>query len=86
MALEIIGRSEELLAFDEFLRAVPAGGQALLLEGDAGIGKTALWQEGIRLAREDGLRALTARAAPSETQIAFAIVGDRRFRRRRRAC
>ena len=76
MALEIIGRREELLTFDEFLRAVPAGGRALLLEGDAGIGKTALWQEGIRLAREDGLRVLTARAAPSETQIAFAIVGD----------
>ncbi|MGH3063536.1 MAG: AAA family ATPase [Gaiellaceae bacterium] len=76
MALEIIGRREELLAFDEFLRAVPAGGRALLLEGDAGIGKTALWQEGIRLAREGGLRTLTARAAPSETQIAFAIVGD----------
>jgi len=30
----------------------PTGGQALLLEGEAGIGKTALWQEGIRLARE----------------------------------
>jgi DNA-binding CsgD family transcriptional regulator len=76
MAAEIIGRREELLAFDEFLEAVPAGGQALLLEGDAGIGKTALWQEGSRLARERGLRPLTARAAPSETQIALTTVGD----------
>src|SRR5438045_4634666 len=70
MAGETIGRREELLAFDEFLRAVPAGGQALLLEGDAGIGKTALWQEGSRLARERGFRALTSRSADSETQIA----------------
>src|SRR5690242_8681366 len=76
MAVEIIGRREELLAFAGFLEAVPAGGQALLLEGDAGIGKTALWQEGNRLARECGVRVLTSRSAHSETQIAFATVGD----------
>jgi AAA ATPase domain len=76
MAVEIIGRREELLAFDGFLEAVPAGGQALLLEGDAGIGKTALWQGGNRLAGERGLRPLTACAAPSETQIALTTVGD----------
>src|SRR5436190_3145255 len=76
MAVEIIGRREELLAFDRFLEAVPAGGQALLLEGDAGIGKTALWQAGNRLARERGFRVLTSRSADSETQIAFATVGD----------
>ena len=76
MAVEIIGRREELVAFDGFLRSVPAGGQALLLEGDAGIGKTALWQEVNRLARERGFRSLTARSAHSETQIAFATVGD----------
>ena len=76
MAGEIIGRREELLALEAFLEAVPAGGQALLLEGDAGIGKSALWYEGLRLARERGFRALTARAARAETQIAFATVGD----------
>jgi DNA-binding NarL/FixJ family response regulator len=42
MGVEIVGRHEELLAIEDFLDAVPAGGQALLLEGDAGIGKTAL--------------------------------------------
>src|SRR3954447_12118443 len=76
MAVEIIGRREELLAFDRFLAAVPAGGQALLLEGDAGIGKTALWQEANRLARDRRIRVLTARSAHSETQMAFASVGD----------
>jgi DNA-binding CsgD family transcriptional regulator len=76
MAVELIGRREEVLALDGFLGAVPAGGHALLLEGDAGIGKTALWQEGNRLAREHGLRVLNSRSAHSETQIAFATVGD----------
>jgi DNA-binding CsgD family transcriptional regulator/Tfp pilus assembly protein PilF len=76
MAVEIIGRREELLAFDRFLAALPVGEQALLLEGDAGIGKTALWQEGNRLAREHGVRVLTSRSAHSETKITFATVGD----------
>src|SRR5438046_74785 len=76
MTVELIGRRAELLAFDEFLRAVPTGGQALLLEGDAGIGKTALWQKGNRLAREHGFQVATSRSAHSETQIAFATVGD----------
>ncbi len=76
MAGEIIGRREELLALEAFLEAVPAGGQALLLEGDAGIGKSALWSEGLRLARERSFRMLTARTTRSETQVAFATVGD----------
>jgi DNA-binding CsgD family transcriptional regulator len=76
MAVEIIGRREELLAFAGFLTAVPAGGQALLLEGDAGIGKSALWQEGKRLAGERSFRVLASRSAHSETRIAFATIGD----------
>lgn len=76
MAGEIIGRREELQTLDAFLGAVPAGGQAVLLEGDAGIGKSALWYEELRLARERGFRVLTARAARSETKIAFATVSD----------
>jgi predicted ATPase len=76
MAREIIGRREELLALEAFLEGAPAGGHAFLLEGDAGIGKSALWYEGLGLARERGFRLLTSRSAPSEMQIAFATVGD----------
>ena len=76
MADEVIGRSGELLALAAFVEAVPSGGRALMLEGDAGIGKTALWQEGLRLAEEAGVRVLRSRSSPSETQIAFAAIGD----------
>ncbi len=76
MATEIIGRHTELAALGRFLDAVPAGAQGLVYEGDAGIGKTALWQEGVRLARERGYRVLTARSSPSEQQVAFATIGD----------
>jgi AAA ATPase domain len=65
MAGEIIGRREELQALEAFLEAVPAGGQALLLEGDAGIGKSALWSEGLNFARERKFRVLTARSLES---------------------
>ncbi len=76
MAEQIVGRRSELAALSEFLEAVPAGGAALLFEGDAGIGKTVLWQEGARLARERGFRVLSARATQSELQTSFAAVGD----------
>ena len=45
-----------MLALESFLEAAPAGGQAMLLEGDAGIGKTALWQEALRVAGERDFR------------------------------
>jgi DNA-binding CsgD family transcriptional regulator len=76
MAYEVIGRREELVALAEFLDVVPVGGAAMLLEGDAGIGKTALWQEGVHLARERGLRVLAARSSHAELQVAFATIGD----------
>ena len=76
MAEPIIGRRSELQALARFVADVPAGGQALLVEGEAGIGKTALLSEGVRAARVSGLRVLSARAAQAEAQMAFATVGD----------
>ena len=76
MADGIIDRREELAALTRFVEAVPSGGQALLIEGDAGIGKTALWREGLRTARDSGFRVLASRSAAAETQFAFATVGD----------
>jgi DNA-binding CsgD family transcriptional regulator len=76
MAADIIDRRDELLALESFLAAAPAGGQALLLDGDAGIGKTVLWEEALRLAGERDFRVLRSRPTQSEAQVAFAAVGD----------
>jgi DNA-binding CsgD family transcriptional regulator len=76
MAEEVIGRSGELLSLAAFVEAVPNTGQALVLEGEAGIGKTVLWQEGLRLADEHGFRVLRSRSSASETQIGFAAISD----------
>jgi DNA-binding CsgD family transcriptional regulator len=48
----------------------------LVLTGGPGIGKTTLWEEGIRDARERGLRALVARPSGAEARLAYATLID----------
>ena len=48
----------------------------LLIEGEAGIGKTTLWLAGVDQARERGFRVLTARAGQAESVMAYAAVAD----------
>ena len=74
MASEVIGRGDELEAIQAFL-AEPAP-SALLLDGDAGIGKTSLWRLGIELADEAGQRVLAARPAAAEAELSFAGLAD----------
>ena len=49
---------------------------ALLLDGEAGIGKTTLWLDGIRQAEEAGFTVLSARGSVSEAQASFAAAAD----------
>ena len=77
MGVEIVGRDEELGALDGFLGSKAAlGPGALVLEGEAGIGKSTLWLAGIEAARERGLRVLSARPAEVELGVAHAGLGD----------
>ena len=73
---EVVGREAELAELDRFLDAVPSAPAALVLEGGAGIGKTTLWREGVRRARERSYRVLVARPARSETQLSFSGLTD----------
>src|SRR5919201_4402401 len=75
-ALEPVGRDDELAQIDAFLASVGTGGAALVLEGDAGIGKTTLWLAGVKRARECGFRVLVARPAEAERDLSFATLGD----------
>ena len=76
MAEEVIARRNELHAIATFVADIPAGGHAMLISGDAGIGKTTLWRAGLQQAEGNGLRILVSRTSPSETQTAFACIGD----------
>ena len=75
-AQELIGRHEELSLLAGFLARLAAGPRALLVEGEAGIGKTALWQAGLAGARARGQRTLSCRPAGAEVKLSFAALGD----------
>jgi hypothetical protein len=76
VAEEIVGREDEVAALLAFLDRAGDGPAALVLEGDAGIGKSTLWLAGIEAARERSLRVLSARPAEVEQGLAHAALGD----------
>jgi hypothetical protein len=75
-ALAIVGRNEELSLVAAFLEAPAQLPAALLLEGEAGIGKSTVWRHGVELARANGFRVVETRPSESETALSFAGLGD----------
>lgn len=71
----IVGRDEELAAVSAFLDAADEG-SALVLAGEAGIGKTTVWRAGVALAEQRGFRVLKARPAESEAALSFVGLAD----------
>ena len=76
MAPEIIGRDEELGAVRAFVSRVGDGPGALVLSGEAGIGKTILWEAGVEEARARFSRVLTCRGVEAEASFAFAGLSE----------
>src|SRR5439155_14272721 len=72
----VVGREAELAAIDEFLGWPQDGPSAFIIEGEAGIGKTTLWQAGIDAARQRGYLVLIARIGATETKLSFTVLGD----------
>jgi DNA-binding CsgD family transcriptional regulator len=70
------GRAREVRLIEEFLDAVAVGPKVLLLAGDPGIGKSALWQGGLDSARDRGVRVLAHRAVEAEAVLSFAGVSE----------
>ena len=60
----------------QFLVSARGGPTALVIEGEPGIGKTTLWLETVKLAREGGFRVLSARTAAVESGLAYASLTD----------
>jgi predicted ATPase len=69
-------RSVENRAVADFLIAAGVQPSVLVIEGEAGIGKTTLWLAAIEQARERGFRVLSARAGQAESILAYAAVAD----------
>ena len=68
-----VGREAEMARIGSFLDGLSRGTQMLLLEGDAGIGKTVLCEYGRNAAIQRGHHVLSAR--PTETEMPLAYVG-----------
>jgi hypothetical protein len=58
------------------LDSAAEGPHGLVLEGEPGIGKTALWETGILGARAHGMHVLVARCRGSESRFSFVALGD----------
>ena len=72
----IVGREGELALADGFLDRLPTGPSALVIVGEAGIGKTTLWLETVREAKSRSFRVLEARPAGSEVKLSYAALAD----------
>ena len=74
---ELFDRDRELSAVCALLDdAVSGAGGLLLVEGEAGIGKTGIVRAAGALARTDGLRVLGARGGELESGLAFGLVRE----------
>ena len=76
MTSEIVGRESELDAIDAWLDRPVDGITALVLEGQAGIGKSTLWQAAVAAARARSFRVLTSRPAETERTLPYVVLGD----------
>ena len=72
----IVGRDEELDSVIAFVDRSIEGPSALVIEGEAGIGKSTIWLAGVEAARERGLEVLTSRPAEAERGLTHAGLGD----------
>jgi DNA-binding CsgD family transcriptional regulator len=76
LADDVIGRESELASLDRFLDSIPAGPGALVLSGEAGIGKTTVWKEGLDGAVRRRYRKLSCGPVEAETRLSYAALGD----------
>jgi predicted ATP-dependent serine protease len=72
----IVGRANELQALGAFVEAALGAPSGVLLEGEAGAGKTTLFLAGVAAARERGARVLVARPAEAEGSLGLTGIAD----------
>jgi DNA-binding CsgD family transcriptional regulator len=71
-----VARDDEVAAVEAFLDAISNGPAALVLAGEAGIGKTTVWRAGVEAARRRGFRVLICRASETESALSFVALAD----------
>jgi DNA-binding CsgD family transcriptional regulator len=72
----VVGRDAELRALDTFLDSARHRFAVLTVEGEAGIGKTTVWLEGMRRAKMRGAQVLATRPNEAEATLSYAGLAD----------
>src|SRR5262245_716541 len=72
----IVGRDAEIAAVERFLDRCAQTGGALVVDGEAGIGKTTVWHEALARAARRPFRVLVARPAEAEAALSYAALAD----------
>ena len=75
-ARQLVGRDEELRAIVRSFDASKDLPRAVVLSGEAGVGKTTLWLAGIDAAVTSGYRILSSRPTGAETRFSFTGLSD----------
>lgn len=73
---DVIGREEAVRRIDAFLAERVRPPAVLLVEGEAGIGKTLLWRRAVKDAAARGYTVLACSPGSSEVQLSFAGLAD----------
>jgi DNA-binding CsgD family transcriptional regulator len=76
MADSIVGREAELVAIERLLDSEGRGLEAIVFEGEPGIGKTTVWQAGLDLAAQRGFETLSCRPVQAEAKLSHASLSD----------
>lgn len=74
--LPLVGRDADLRRLVVAIRSVGPDGRLLLVEGEAGVGKTRLAEAVVAGVREGGVVVLEARTVVGESTIPFAVVAE----------
>jgi DNA-binding NarL/FixJ family response regulator len=72
----LVGRVRERRLLDGLIESVEGGGAAVVIVGEAGVGKTALLMYVADVASKRGLRVIRAHGDESEAVLAFATLAD----------
>jgi DNA-binding CsgD family transcriptional regulator len=74
--VNIVGRDDELAHIEDVLDRARSEPARVVVVGEPGIGKTAVWEAGVAAAAERGFRVLSARPTRSESSLAYAGLAD----------
>lgn len=64
--VELVGRDQERSRIEQLIASIDRGPRFLVIRGEAGIGKTAVWRWAVRRHRQAGHRVLTTQASEEE--------------------